>query len=165
MSTILPLYQITMTMTGFSAIQSYQVAARPRASSHNPRLRRRRRRVKCKAVGRCYQLPRRARRNPIGTDQAQWPYVKLEVPEVDRVTHQEAAIPAIGERDCPRPGEEGRSIPEWGHYSAPRGLEGIPGRPPRGLQPVCHPFEEGHNHAKRHSVGTPHQRREELKQP
>ena len=33
-------------------------------------------------------------------------------------------------RDCPRPGEEGRSIPEWGHYSAPRGLGGIPGRPP-----------------------------------
>ena len=32
-------------------------------------------------------------------------------------------------------------------------------------QPVHHPCEEGHNHAKRHSVGTPHQRGEELNSP
>ena len=34
------------------------------------------------------------------------------------------------------------------------------GGPPRGLQPLCHPCEEGHNHTKRHSVGTLHQRGE-----
>ena len=87
------------------------------------------------------------------------------LPKVDQVTHQETAISAIGERDCPRPGEEGRLFSEWGHHSATRGLGGIPGRPPRGLQSVHHPCEEGHDHAKRHSVGTPHQRGEELKQP
>ena len=54
------------------------------------------------------------------------------LPKVNRVAHQEAAVSAIGERDCPRPGEEGHLFPEWGHYSATRGLGGIPGRPPRG---------------------------------
>ena len=56
-------------------------------------------------------------------------------------------------------------ISEWGHYSTPRGLGGISGRPPRGLQPVHHPRKEGHNHAERYSAGMPHQRGEELKQP
>ena len=32
-------------------------------------------------------------------------------------------------------------------------------------QPLCCPCKEGHNHAERHSTGTPHQRGEELKQP
>ena len=54
------------------------------------------------------------------------------LPKVDRVAHQEAAVSAIGERDCPRHGEEGHSFPEWGHHSATRGLRVIPGRPPRG---------------------------------
>ena len=52
------------------------------------------------------------------------------LPKVDRVNHQETAVSAIGERDCPRLGEEGCSFPEWGHYSTTRGLGGIPGRPP-----------------------------------
>ena len=50
--------------------------------------------------------------------------------EIDRVAHQEAAIPATGERNCPRSGEERCTISEWGHYSAPRGLGSIPGWPP-----------------------------------
>ena len=50
-------------MTGSSAIQNYQVAARPHASSHNLRLRRRRR-VKRKVVGRCCGLPSRAWKKP-----------------------------------------------------------------------------------------------------
>ena len=54
----------------------------------------------------------------------------LALSEIDRVAHQEAAVSMIGERDCPRPGEERRTIPVWGHYSTPRGLGGIPGRPP-----------------------------------
>ena len=36
----------------------------------------------------------------------------------------------IGERDCPRPQQDEYSLSEWGHHSAPRGLGGIPGRPP-----------------------------------
>ena len=50
--------------------------------------------------------------------------------EIDRVAHQEAAVSTIGERDCPRPQQDEYSLSEWGHYSAPRGLGGIPGRPP-----------------------------------
>ena len=36
----------------------------------------------------------------------------------------------IGERDCPRPQQDENSFSEWGHYSTPRGLGGISGRPP-----------------------------------
>ena len=50
--------------------------------------------------------------------------------KIDRATHQKAAIPATGERNRPRSGEQRCTIPEWGHYSALRGLGGIPGRPP-----------------------------------
>ena len=50
--------------------------------------------------------------------------------EVDQAAHQEAAILATGERDCPRPWQDECTIPEWGHHSAPRGLGGIPGQPP-----------------------------------
>ena len=84
------------------------------------------------------------------------------VPEIHGTPHQEAAFPAIGERACPRPRQDEHPFPEWGHHSTTRGLGGLFGGPPRGLQPLCHPCEEGHNHAKRHSVGTPHQRGEEL---
>ena len=54
----------------------------------------------------------------------------LALSEIDRVAHQEAAISMIGERDCPIPRQDENSLSEWGHYSAPRGLRGIPGRPP-----------------------------------
>ena len=68
----------------------------------------------------------------------------------------------IGERDCPRPWQDEHPFSEWGHHSPTRVLRGLFGGPPQGLQPLCHPCEEGHNHAERHSVGTPHQRGEEL---
>ena len=54
----------------------------------------------------------------------------LVLSEIDRVAHQKAAISGIGERDCPRPGEDEHSFPEWGHHSPTRGLGGMPGRPP-----------------------------------
>ena len=85
-----------------------------------------------------------------------------EVPEIYGTPHQEAAIPEVGAGTCSRHGQVTNSFPEWGHHSTARGLGGLFGGPPRGLQPLCHPCEEGHNHAKRHSVGTPHQRGEEL---
>ena len=72
---ILPLCQTTTMMPGSRAIQSYWVVARPRVSSHNPRPKRRRRRARRhKAVGRCCQLLSRARKNPVDTGRAQWPY-------------------------------------------------------------------------------------------
>ena len=87
------------------------------------------------------------------------------LPEVGRVAHQEAAVSVIGEGDCPRPRQDEYLLPEWGHHRPTRGLGGLFGGPPRGLQPLCHPCEGGHNHAKRHSVGMPHQRGEELNSP
>ena len=68
------------------------------------------------------------------------------------------------ERDCPRPWQDENSFSEWGHYGAPRDLGGIPGRPPRGLQPVRRTCQEGHNHAERYPAGMPHKRGEELRQ-
>ena len=50
--------------------------------------------------------------------------------EIDRVAHQKAAVSMIGEGDCSGPWQDEYSISEWGHYSAPRGLGGISGRPP-----------------------------------
>ena len=54
------------------------------------------------------------------------------VPEIQGTPHQEAAIPAIGERACPRPRQDEHQVPEWGDYGTTRGLGGIPGRPLRG---------------------------------
>ena len=87
------------------------------------------------------------------------------LPEVDRTIHQKTTVPATGERNCPRPRQDEYAVPEQGHYGTPRGLGGILGQPPGGLQPVCHSHQESHNHAERYSAGMPHQRREELKQP
>ena len=80
----------------------------------------------------------------------------LALSKIDQAAHQKVAVPAIGERNCPRSGEERCTISEWGHYNTPRGLRGIP---------VCHSCEVGHNYAERYPAGTPHQRGEELKQP
>ena len=84
--------------------------------------------------------------------------------KVDRAAHQKAAIPATGERDCPRPWQDEYTLSEWGHHRTPRGLRGILSRPPRGLKLVHCSREEGHNHAERYPAGTLHQRGEELKQ-
>ena len=54
----------------------------------------------------------------------------LALSEVDRVAHQEAAIPVIGERDCPRPWQDEHPFSEWGHHSPTRGLGGLFGGPP-----------------------------------
>ena len=89
----------------------------------------------------------------------------LPVSKVDRSAHQKAAVPATGERDCPRPRQDEHAVPEWGHYGPTRGLGGIPSRSPRGPQPVRHPHKEGHNYAEGYPAGTPHQRGEELKSP
>ena len=52
------------------------------------------------------------------------------VSKVDRTAHQKAAVPATGERDCPRPRQDEHAVPEWGHYGPTRGLGGIPSRSP-----------------------------------
>ena len=52
------------------------------------------------------------------------------VSKVDRASHQKAAVPATGERDCPRPRQDEHAIPEWGHYGPTRGLRGILSRSP-----------------------------------
>ena len=75
-----PLCQTMRTMPGFRAIQSYQVAARLRESSSNPRPRGQRRRARRhKEVGRYCQLPSRVSRNPEDTGRAQWPYKRFGI--------------------------------------------------------------------------------------
>ena len=86
-----------------------------------------------------------------------------QVPEIYGAPPQKAAIPEVGAGTCSRHGQVTNSFPEWDHHGPARGLRGLFGGPPQGLQPLCCPCEEGHNHAKRHSVGTPHQRGEELR--
>ena len=75
------------------------------------------------------------------------------VPEVDRIAHQEAAIPATGERACSRPQQDKHQVPEWGNYGITRGLGGIPGRPPGGCQPLRRARKEGHYNDQRYSTG------------
>ena len=59
-----------------------------------------------------------------------------EVPEIHRIPHQEAAIPGVGAGTCSRHGQVTNPFPEWGHHSTTRGLGGLFGGPPRGLQPL-----------------------------
>ena len=118
--------------------------------------------VKHKAVGRHCQLLSREQGNLADTGQAQWPYEKSGGTRNLRNCSSGSCHSRGWCRNLLKTWASHKSVSRVGHHSTTRGLGGLFGGPPRGLQPLCHPCEEGHNHAKRHSVGTPHQRGEEL---
>ena len=86
------------------------------------------------------------------------------VPEVNRIAHQEAAIPATGETACSRPQQDKHQVPEWGDYGIAGGLKGIPGRPPGGHQPLRCACKEGHYNDQRYPTGAADLGREAITQ-
>ena len=76
----------------------------------------------------------------------------MQVPEVDRASDPQAALPAPGQGD--RPGLQDRpEVPELRRDGPAGGVRGVPRRSVRGHQLVRHPRQEGHHHAQRHPAG------------
>ncbi len=79
------------------------------------------------------------------------------IPKVDRAIDPKSSIPEIDQRNRLRL-QDRTEIPSLGCRSIAGGCRGIHGRSVRRHQPVCHPCQESHHHAKGCAVGQKNQR-------
>merc|ERR1712096_550188 len=93
--------------------------------------------------------PPEVSRSPTGTGLAQWLSGRSGGTKVHGVAHKEAAIPAVGQGNCPR-FQDRSQISVFCCYGSTRGECGLLGGFVRGHQPLCHSREEGHHYAQGH---------------